>query len=305
MSTILWMNTETRMNSPTLIDLQRRAAQLGPGLHGRRRTADEAERAELCLAFRQAGLAAPEYLDRETTWVERRAKLFEAGDFPDKGVTITLDTLRTLEKRFDLPVPVLIEHADSPLELGYLIEVEAVGSELFGTIALTAEANALVEKSGAQALSLGLSPELDAIREVSLVRNPRVSDAKLFFAGPLEPSQDWQSRYEKLQDQLRQETAERDAESLLKQGRLTPAQLPFAIALLQADDTVPFGCERAPVGRLLRRLLEARPASPLFGEIAPGPAQDHSATLMLPEEVDFYRRHFPDVSLEQIAAKRG
>jgi len=299
------MNTDTRMNSPTLIELQRRAAQVGPGLHGRRRTADEAERAELKHAFRQAGIPAPDFLDRDTEWIERRAKLFEAGSYPDKGVTITQDTLRSLEANFDLPVPVLIEHAESPLQLGFLIQVEVDGAELFGTIALTPEANALAERSGARSLSLGLSTELDAIREVSLVRNPRVSDARLFFDSTLEAGTDFRERYEALQRQVRLEAAERDANELVAQGRLTPAQMPFAIALLQADDTVPFGRDRAPVGKLLRRLLDARPASPLFGELAPGSFQDHSATLMLPEEADFYRRHFPDVSLDQIAAKRG
>ncbi len=45
-------------------------------------------------------------------------------------------------------MPLLIEHATSPLELGYLTSVEADGGELFGTVALSAEANVLIEKSG-------------------------------------------------------------------------------------------------------------------------------------------------------------
>ena len=104
-------------------------------------------------AFRQAGIEPP----APETWIERRAKLFHTGDFPDKGVTITQETLGALVRSFSEPVPVLIEHAESPLELGFLTSVEAIGDELFGTISLTPEANALVERSGARGLSLGLS----------------------------------------------------------------------------------------------------------------------------------------------------
>lgn len=285
-------------------DLMRRAARLGPGYRGRRESGTPDERDSLRAEFRAAGAAHPAYLDGEVAWTERRAKLFEAGDFPDKGVTITVATLKQLEKNFDLPVPVLIEHAASPLELGYLIDVEAAGNELFGTIALTVEADALVEKSGAHALSLGLSPELDQIREVSLVRNPRVPDARLFFAGALEGTVEWQARYEALQEQIRTESAERQAEALVREGRLTPAQLPFAVALLQAEDHVRFGRERKPVSRLFAQFVEARPPSTLFGELAPNTLADPSTALLLPEEAEFYRRYFPDVSLDQIAAKR-
>lgn len=286
-------------------ELAQRAARIGPGYRGRREQASAEERLALEMAFRDAGAESPTFLAQETTWVERRAKLFEAGEFPDKGVTITPTMLKDLEKNFDLPVPILIEHAASPLELGYLIEVEALSGELFGTIALTPEANALVERSGAKSLSLGLSAELAEIREVSLVRNPRIADAKLFFAGTLEGVAEWQAKYEELQANVRREAAERKAESLVREGRLTPAQLPFAVALLQSEDTVEFGRERKPVSKLFSQFVEARPPSALFGELAPSTLTDPSASLMLPEEADFYRRYFPEVSLDQIAAKRG
>ena len=53
-------------------------------------------------------------------WVRRRAKLFEAGDYPDKGVTVAPETLQALANGFSQPVPVLVEHAESPLQLGFL-----------------------------------------------------------------------------------------------------------------------------------------------------------------------------------------
>ncbi len=251
-------------------------------------------------AFREAGVEPP----APGEWIERRAKLFHTGDFPDKGVTITRDTLWALVNSFSEPVPVLIEHAASPLELGFLTSVEANGDELFGTISLTPEANALVERSGARGLSLGLNGELNAIREVSLVRNPRVADARLFFAGALDSGVSWQEQYEDLQRKVRQENAEREAQALMQLGKLTPAQVPFAIALLQSDDQVTFAGTRTPVGRLVRQLLEAQPGAPLFRELAPDATHEAAANLLLPEEAEFYRRYFPGVSLDQIAARR-
>ena len=106
---------------------------------------------------------APAYLHTEHTWIDRRAKLFEVGEYPDKGVSVTPEMLRALDTNFDLPVPVLIEHARSPLELGYLTSIEVVGEELFGNVALTTEADALLAKSGARSLSVGLSGDLSSI----------------------------------------------------------------------------------------------------------------------------------------------
>ncbi len=271
-------STETRMNSPTLSATYPCPIQ----------------------AFREAGIEPP----NPDAWIERRAKLFHAGDFPDKGLTITHETLVALVSSFSEPVPVLIEHAESPLELGYLTSVEASGDELFGTISLTPEANALVERSGARGLSLGLNGDLNAIREVSLVRNPRVADARLFFAGALDSGVNWQEQYEHLERQVRQETAEREARSLMQLGKLTPAQMPFAVALLQSDDHVTFGGKKAPVGRLVRQLIDVQPGIPMFRELAPEATQEAAANLLLPEEAEFYRRYFPGVSLDQIAAKR-
>jgi hypothetical protein len=69
---------------------------------------------------------------------------------------------------------VLIEHSDSPLELGFVTELRQQGKELYGTITLTQQADSLMIKSGASSLSIGLESDLSRIREVSVVRNPRV-----------------------------------------------------------------------------------------------------------------------------------
>ena len=256
-------------------------------------------------------------------WVERRAKLFEAGDYPDKGIAVSDDDLAALVEGFSAPVPVLIEHADSPLQLGFLTAVERAGRELHGTVSLSAEADALVRRSGARGLSLGLSPDLRTIREVSLVRHPRVAGAGFFsaaecvvFSGEIlsdlsprpplrdEPLGEGELRPHPTLPQgggIPSETLSK----LVREGRMVPAQVPFAEALLACDGAVEFSGDRRPLRELLLALLERQPPLALFGQTAPAsPGIDRPAT-MLPEEAAFYTRHFPGVPLTAIAeAKR-
>lgn len=271
----------------------------------------------------------------DTSWIERRAKLFEAGEYPDKGLTITRDNLAALCDSFGQPVPVLIEHADSPLELGFLTGVEALGDEMFGILALTEEANALIERSGARSLSLGLDPSLTSIREVSLVRKPRVATAQLYSAGPcFEASweaptpnplpqfpkeqglnqgsgretegggSEWQRKYSQLLREHAEKEADRRVAVFVAEGKLTPAQAPFAQAMLLCEDSVEFDGDSRPLAHLALALIERQPKHGMFGDRAPALNPDYSQHLMMPEEVAFYERHFPGVSLDEIA-KRG
>ncbi|MBL8039998.1 MAG: hypothetical protein JNM04_01500 [Chthonomonas sp.] len=242
-------------------------------------------------------------------WVKRRAKLFEVGDYPDKGVSITTAHLEMLAENFGEPVPVLIEHAKSPLELGLLTSVVVEGDELFGEVELSKEANALIEKSGAKSLSLGLSARLDRIKEVSLVKNPRVQSAQiftntLFFVSQLEPSVDFKSRCAELEGQL----AEREAVDLIdqyvRQGKLTPAQVPFARALAVQCNAIQFGDSEQSVRDLLMAILDRQAPHTLFEQMAPTSDADADANLLLPEEAEFYRKHFPNIALGEIAQRK-
>lgn len=276
------------------------------------------------------GEHAPAHLATGRDWIDRRAKLFEAGDYPDKGLTIAPEDLVRLQNSFDLPVPVLIEHAESPLELGYLTDVRAEGDELFGTLALTAEAHALVERSQARSLSLGISPDLGRIREVSIVSRPRVADARLFagtvtfFCGVLEdgvdaaPAEPQESAERGVAVQGRDApgTHGRDGHAtpwgdghatlqrLLDEGRIVPAQLDAARVLLGCTDTVQFGSERLPVAHVVMRLLEGQPPHRFFGEVARATPDEAARHLLLPEEAEFYRRYFPGISLDEIAQRK-
>ena len=274
------------------------------------------------------------------SWIQRRAKLFEAGEYPDKGVTVTVDHLSGLAASFDNPVPLLIEHAETPLQMGFLTEVLHEGAELFGTVSLTPEADALVESSGAKSLSLGLAPDLSSIREVSLVRNPRIQSARLFggevvFEGALGDERgDWGERGEpegggenfnsppsppspqspqshpssdSLANEwsaLRNAQVDHEVDQLMRAGRLCPAQKQFAKALLLAEDAINFDGVAKPIRQLVLAFLERQPRLNLFAELTPAPTADHSNHLLLPEEASFYRKHFPDVSLDEIAKRR-
>jgi hypothetical protein len=292
---------------PAKADLLRRAAEAGPGYRGRRAALTRKETDALMAALEGD---VPPYLERPSRWVDRRAKLFQAGDYPDKGVAVTAADLRRLADEFDLPVPVLIEHAESPLELGYLTHVEASGSELFGNLALTEEAHALAEKSGARRISIGLDRGLSRIREVSLVRTPRIPDAQMFgddvrFWCELDASssENWKAKYDELADRFRREEVEAEVGRLVSEGKLLPAQVPFARVLLEAGDTVVFDGDTKPIHAIAQALFDLQKPHGLLSELAP--VAGSAESLFLPEEAAFYRKHFPDVSLEVIAAKKG
>ncbi|HEY0868187.1 MAG TPA: hypothetical protein VGE01_12450 [Fimbriimonas sp.] len=284
---------------------------------GFRRPLGPDARTALLARFAEAGEEPPNYLVVDTVWVDRPAKLFEAGDYPDKGVSITVDNLGELSEGFDLPVPVLIEHSESPLHLGYLTGVEPRGEELYGTISLTREADALIEQSGARSLSLGLSPDLKSIREVSLVRNPRVESARLFssvmFSGelgcappppaPLSSESHPGGPPPPAPSSICMQTEE-GVRRWVREGRLVPAQVPFVRALLESSDAIEFDGSKRPLRQLVIAMVERQPPHALFCERIPASNGEANDNLLLPEEAEFYRRHFPDVSLNEIARRR-
>lgn len=293
----MWTNTQNL--KPTSVALLREVATFGPGHQGKRQTLDEPRRGEICAALDAEHIDRPPFLERHHVWVDREAKLFESGEYPDKGLTVTPDQIQTLADNFDLPVPVLIEHSRSPLELGYLTQVEARGGQLFGTVSLTKEANDLIESSGAHSLSLGLSEDLSRIVEVSLVKKPRIASARIFNGEVIAAPVDWQAKYQ----ELLAKSSRIAWDDFLHQGKLTPAQVPFAAALLGSGHAVEFDGDSVPVGRVFQRFLEAAPTHDRFTELAFGGSEiPHNLD---PEAAAFYQRYFPGTSLEEIARHSG
>ncbi len=119
--------------------------------------------------------------DRKT--VERECLLFEAGHYPDKGVTVTEADLGEIARNSMAEIPVKIEHLlESPLDriLGVVTGLRAVGSQLWGTLRQSKDAWDLMQRAGVRALSVGLDMEGRRIVETSLVCRPRVANAQVF-----------------------------------------------------------------------------------------------------------------------------
>ncbi|MER3414555.1 MAG: hypothetical protein C4341_10100 [Armatimonadota bacterium] len=280
------------------------AAALGPGYRGTRLKMSDDERVqrakELMQLWDDESLGpAPEYLVRLSQgelqqWLERRAKLFEIGEYDDKGLVVREEDLQRLADNFEFPVGVLIEHIENPLRLGYLTSVEALGPELFGTLSLTPEADTLLEKSGARSLSLSVSRDLDRIFEVSIVSNPRVETARLFCADFRDSApRGVQRKVAELQERLRQTETERLVDDLVRKGQLPPASRESAVALLFSA--------REEIRGKVEAFLESLPPAFLPGEIVP---MSQSRPEVSSEEADFYARTFPDLDLGEILKRR-
>jgi len=107
-----------------------------------------------------------------------RALLLKTGEYEDLGVSIGVDTLETLVRNF-LPVPVLLEHVETPFRLGEVVRVWREGDTLYGELSLYDEAQALLERWGLKSLSVGLTGGLTRLLEVSVTARPRVREARL------------------------------------------------------------------------------------------------------------------------------
>jgi hypothetical protein len=122
-------------------------------------------------------------------YVERECLLFEAGDYPDRGVDVTEDDLRQIAANTDSDVPVRVEHlSQSPFDgaLGVVTGIHAVGRRLFGTLRQPVEAWRFVQRAGAKSLSIALDIASKKIAEVSFVCSPRVASAQVFSS--IEPA---------------------------------------------------------------------------------------------------------------------
>ncbi|MGC8862993.1 MAG: hypothetical protein ACP5R5_09505 [Armatimonadota bacterium] len=239
--------------------------------------------------------------------VEREAKLFEAGNYPDRGIEITEEDLdRIVENTADAPIR--IEHTLTPFDgaLGVLKCVYRKGRELFGRLCFTRAAWELVKAAGARRLSVALKKDKSGIAEVSLVREPRIEDAAVFGdvgvvfaagaeielgsqyqeAGPEPDSAEAENRasaYPAREDvgevlseaaRLRRELEHREAQAnidrLKRQGKLVPASEVFARAILESGDSsvITFGGSPTPISQLFLWFLDSQPKVIEFAELA-------------------------------------
>ena len=156
-------------------------------------SAGEPVRFFMAVGRTQAARAA--VIDNDT--VRQDALLFRAGDYPDKGVTITAGDLHAMVARFygagGATCPVIQEHTPAPLDpLGQVVRLWVEGEELWGTLCFSAGVYAHIrERAGGRraqiSVALGrVAPEADAsgepvsgweLRETSLVFRGRVTGA--------------------------------------------------------------------------------------------------------------------------------
>lgn len=117
-------------------------------------------------------------------WIVREGKVFEAGEYPDKGLTVTAADLAAAVAGF-VPVPVDLEHVPTLLD-GKLGELRAVrvaedGKTLVGSVALP---RWLSDALGSEPVKVSTTWDrlTKKLMGLALVRHPRVSDAALMSA---------------------------------------------------------------------------------------------------------------------------
>lgn len=169
--------------------------------------------------------------------VAREARLLVAGSYPDKDLTVSEADLDALVTNFSGPLPVKVEHIDSPLDpLGIIQSVRRSGSgaaaELLGTIHFPPDMASFLSKRGAHKLSVGLLKEpVWRLLEASLTLTPHVPTATLLSDGE-------RSELVQLRQQLRKQTVDTQIAELKASGRVIPATEALARQLLEADQAV-------------------------------------------------------------------
>lgn len=225
--------------------------------------------------------------------IEREAKLFEAGSYPDRGIEITEEDLDVVSAN-TVDAPVKIEHTDTPFDgaIGVLKSVYRKGRDLFGRLCFTAAAWELIKAANARRLSVALKRDKSAITEVSLVREPRVADAAVFGAeetvrlescelpdesakSPVRGQQSTEPGQPMTDDRRLTAEGQYRVDSTIdgfkRAGKLVPASEPFARAMLMAGDAnvITFGDGALTVSEVFRRFLESQPRVIEFAELAP------------------------------------
>jgi hypothetical protein len=219
--------------------------------------------------------------------IEKDAKIFEVGDYPDKEITVSEADLDAIVENFG-EVPVKVEHTDSPLDpLGTVKRIWRQGKELFARLAFPRDLASFLERRGIKRLSVALHQDPLRLAEVSLVLSPRVADAAMFRTSDesdmsdrsdkdereevIQSMSDSEKEIAELKFALRVKDVEARLAELKAQGKIVPASEPHAREiLLQGDGKITFGDEEVSISRMFERFLEAQPKVVVFGELAPG-----------------------------------
>ncbi len=209
---------------------------------------------------------APPLVSDEEMLSERPVRLLETGEYADKSLTVTEDDLDAIVARFTSGLPVKVEHLDSPLDpLGRVVRVWREGNALLGTLAFPDDLAGFLRRRGAAKLSVGLTREPLALKEVSLVLKPRVASAAFLSESHLN------AEIVRLRAALSAREVDAQITALKAQGRLVPASEAAARALLGSEggETIRMAGGAETVASVFRRFLAAQPPVVVFGETAP------------------------------------
>lgn len=123
--------------------------------------------------FADAAYTAPGY-------VIRPAKIFEAGEYPDKDFSLSEEEMVAAVADFE-PVPLDLEHMSTVLDgkLGSVQRIYASGTSLMGDVCIPQWLDSTLDKRG---LSATWDRASKRLVRAALVRTPRVTDAALMAA---------------------------------------------------------------------------------------------------------------------------
>jgi hypothetical protein len=214
-------------------------------------------------------LDAPAAVNLSDGVMERDARLLVVGTYPAKNLTVTEADLDALVTNFSGPVPVKVEHIDSPLDpLGVVERVWRVGSELFGRVKFPASMGTFLSERGAAKLSVGLLKEpVWKLLEASLTLTPHVPSATLL-------SDTERGELVTLRSAVRRQTVDAQIVELKLSGRVIPATEALARVLLSSEEsavvTLSDGGAAVSVPQAFYQFLKSQPPLVRLSELAVG-----------------------------------
>jgi hypothetical protein len=117
-------------------------------------------------------------------YITRFGKIFELGDYPDKGLSMSAEDLKHAVEVFQ-PVPIDYQHVPGPLDgkLGQWVEAKLSddGRSVLGFVKIPTWLDKLLEDTGRK-VSAAIDTTVKEFRALALVNNPRISDAALMAA---------------------------------------------------------------------------------------------------------------------------
>lgn len=144
---------------------------------------DSKATAEMSASFAAFDLGSPE--PAADVVLYPNSLLFEAGDYPDKGFSLSPEELCVAAESFADPVALDLEHVPTVLDgnLGELREVRPSedGQKLFGTVAIPKWLDDVLPP-GKRKVSCTWDRETKTLSGLALVTRPRIADAALMSA---------------------------------------------------------------------------------------------------------------------------